>query len=237
MFPTVLDSNQNNAAQNNVSQNNSPQTGPNETSAQPGVTVPGSVQRAEGAGPANTATNASASANTNAPTAAGIPGLSQAATRVSEALPAQARPASAASLPANQVAVNIQRAVAAGQDRIRITLHPAELGQIDIKLSLSSDGAVKAIVSIERPETFELLQRDARGLEKALQDAGLKTDSNSLSFNLKGEEERNTAANREDRETGSQDDGTETSDSPELAPEIIAAANANGAGHTLDLHV
>jgi len=96
---------------------------------------------------------------------------------------------------------------------------------------------VKAIVSIERPETFELLQRDARGLEKALQDAGLKTDSNSLSFNLKGEEERNTAANREDRENGSQDDVTETPGTDELAPDILAAANANGAGHALDLHV
>ena len=93
------------------------------------------------------------------------------------------------------------------------------------------------IVSIERPETFELLQRDARGLEKALQDAGLKTDSGSLSFNLKGEEEQDTAANREDRETGSQDAESDTPDTAELTPEIIAAANANGAERALDLHV
>ncbi len=143
----------------------------------------------------------------------------------------------AASLPASQVAVHIQRAAAAGQDRIRITLHPAELGQIDIKLKVSNDGAVRAIVSIERPETFELLQRDARGLEKALQDAGLKTDSGSLSFNLKGEDEQDTASGREAADTGSQETGNDTPGEPELAPEIIAAANAGGAGHTLDLHV
>jgi flagellar hook-length control protein FliK len=140
-------------------------------------------------------------------------------------------------LPANQVAVHIQRAVAAGQNRISISLHPAELGQIDVRLNLSNDGTVRAIVSIERPETFDLLQRDARGLEKALQDAGLKTDSGSLSFNLKGEAEQDTAARREDAETGSQETGAETPVDPELAPEVIAAANSGGIERILDLRV
>ena len=127
--------------------------------------------------------------------------------------------------------------MAAGQSRISITLHPAELGQIDVKLNIGNDGAVKAIISIERPETFELLQRDARGLEKALQDAGLKTDSGSLSFNLKGEPEQDAAAGREGTETGSQEAGTESPAEPELAPEIIAAVNPGGIEHILDLRV
>ncbi len=187
--------------------------------------APASVQRSEGAG----------QANANNPTTAGAPGLLLAAARTPQALPAQARPA--ASLPADQVAVHIQRAVAAGQGRIRITLHPAELGQIDVKLNIGNDGAVKAILSIERPETFELLQRDARGLEKALQDAGLKTDSGSLSFNLKGQSERDAAAGREGAETGAHDGESDTPAEPELAPDIIAAATATGAERVLDLHV
>ncbi len=106
-----------------------------------------------------------------------------------------------------------------------------------MKLNIGNDGAVKAIISIERPETFDLLQRDARGLEKALQDAGLKTDSGSLSFNLKGEAEQDTAAHREGTETGSQETGAETPVNPELAPEIIAAANPGGIERILDLRV
>jgi flagellar hook-length control protein FliK len=188
--------------------------------------APASFQRAEGASQPGAS-----------PASAGTFGLSQAATRTPQMLLAQARPATASSLPANQVAVHIQRAVSAGQDRVRITLHPAELGQIVVKLNIGNDGAVKAVITIERPETFELLQRDARGLEKALQDAGLKTDSGSLSFNLKGEEEQNTAANREDAQTDSQNAGTDTPDESELAPEIIAAANHGGIEHALDLHV
>ena len=187
--------------------------------------APASVQRAEGTG----------QANANSFTAAGVPGLTLAAARVPQTLPAQARPA--ASLPAHQIAVHIQRAVAAGQGRIRITLHPAELGQIDVKLNIGNDGVVKAIVSIERPETFELLQRDARGLEKALQDAGLKTDSGSLSFNLKGQSEQDTAAGREGLETSPHDGESDAPAEPELAPDTIAAAIVTGTERVLDLHV
>lgn len=86
----------------------------------------------------------------------------------------------------NQVAVEIQKAVNAGKDQIRIRLHPAELGQIDVTLKVRHDGTVKAIITIDRPETFDLMQRDARGLDRALQDAGLKTDSGSLTFTLRG---------------------------------------------------
>ncbi|MEM7169522.1 MAG: flagellar hook-length control protein FliK [Pseudomonadota bacterium] len=86
-------------------------------------------------------------------------------------------------LPANdQVAVQIQKAAAAGTDRISIQLHPAELGRIDVKMELGDDGLLRAMISAEKPETLELLQRDSRGLEKALQEAGLKTDSQSLAF-------------------------------------------------------
>lgn len=85
----------------------------------------------------------------------------------------------------NDVAVHIHRAAAKGQDRISIRLNPAELGQIEVRLKLGADGVTRAVVHADRPETLDLLQRDARGLERALQDAGLKTDSNSLSFTLR----------------------------------------------------
>ena len=228
--PAALDSNQNNAPQTARGDGSAPAGFAAQAAAQnvaSGTVTPASAPRADSA----------SQTNGNGPTIAGTPGLTLTAAGTPQILPAPARPAVAASLPASQVAVHIQRAAAAGQDRIRITLHPAELGQIDIKLSVSNDGAVRAIVSIERPETFELLQRDARGLEKALQDAGLKTDSGSLSFNLKGENERDTAADREGADSGSQEAGNDTQAEPELAPEIIAAANAGGAEHILDLHV
>ncbi len=238
--PAALESNQNHATHNNAAQ-----TARAEGPAQAGVAAQAAAQNAP-SGTAAAAERALASAsvqrtegagqaNANNSTAAGVPGLTLAAARTPQTLPAQARPA--ASLPAHQIAVHIQRAVAGGQGRIRITLHPAELGQIDVKLNIGNDGVVKAIISIERPETFELLQRDARGLEKALQDAGLKTDSGSLSFNLKGQSEQDTAAGREGLETSPHDGESDAPAEPELAPDTIAAAIVTGAGRVLDLHV
>ncbi len=77
-----------------------------------------------------------------------------------------------------------------------------------MKLDIAGDGRAKAMVLAERPETLELLQRDSRVLERALQDAGLKTDHNSLSFDLQGRdgEDRAQHAQREDAE----DKGTST---------------------------
>lgn len=87
----------------------------------------------------------------------------------------------------DQIAVDIKKAIAAGKDQITINLKPAELGRIEVKLDVGEDGQVSAQVRADRPETLELLQRDARGLERALQDAGLRADSGALSFGLRGE--------------------------------------------------
>ncbi|MFQ6016754.1 MAG: flagellar hook-length control protein FliK [Kiloniellaceae bacterium] len=121
------------------------------------------------------------------PGATALAGLTQAAARIPAAVPSHARPVLPGPVPIDQVAVQIQRAVGEGQNRIRIQLYPAELGRIEVKLELGSDGVVKAIVAVDKPETLEMFQRDIRGFEKALQDAGLKTDSGSLSFNLRGQ--------------------------------------------------
>jgi flagellar hook-length control protein FliK len=88
--------------------------------------------------------------------------------------------------PAEQVAVQIQRAVGDGVSRITVQLKPAELGSIEVQLDLAQDGRVSASILADRPETLDLLQRDARILERSLQDAGLKADSGSLSFDLRG---------------------------------------------------
>jgi flagellar hook-length control protein FliK len=111
----------------------------------------------------------------------------QAAIDVSPAS-AAARTARPATHPVvTQVAAQVAQAAADGTDRINIRLSPAELGRIDVKLDFGPDGRVQAVFAAERPQTMELLQRDARDLERALQDAGLRADSGSLSFNLRGQ--------------------------------------------------
>lgn len=113
------------------------------------------------------------------------------------------RPASTAATAASPVAVerlaallarpdllaaHVQRAHANGRDRISIELLPAELGRIEISLDFDRSGKLSAMIAADKPHTLDLLQRDQRGLERALQDAGFKTDSGSLSFNLRGDQ-------------------------------------------------
>lgn len=88
----------------------------------------------------------------------------------------------------NQVFVQLTKAVQNGQNKITVQLRPEELGRVEVKLDIAGDGRVKAMVMADKPETLDLLQKESRVLERALQEAGLKTDNNSLSFNLQGRE-------------------------------------------------
>ena len=131
---------------------------------------------------------------------------------VSAQLPAaQPHPTTqAVQVPLDGVAVQIAKAATDGIDRFRIELHPASLGGIDISLEISRDGRVDAVVRADRPETLELLQRDARQLARALQDAGLQADSGSFAFQRRDEDGRQPslfARSSGPASTGSEDRG------------------------------
>lgn len=85
-----------------------------------------------------------------------------------------------------QVLVHVKTMVKNGDSKIEIKLDPAELGKMTIKLEVSSEGKTGVHITVDSKPTLDLLQRDARGLERALAEAGLKADSGSLSFNLRG---------------------------------------------------
>lgn len=97
-----------------------------------------------------------------------------------------AAPRPSGSVPA-QLVQPMVRAIRNGAERIEIHLSPAELGRVDVKLDIAPDGRIQAVFAVDRPQTADLLQRDVRELARALQDAGLQTDSGSLSFNLRNQ--------------------------------------------------
>ncbi|MBK1670168.1 hypothetical protein CKO28_19220 [Rhodovibrio sodomensis] len=131
--------------------------------------------------------------------------------------------------PAEQVAVQIQRAAAQGQSRVQIRLNPAELGRIDVKLELGDDGHVRAVLAVDKPETLDLMQRDARALERALQAAGLKTDQGSLNFNLRDDntgQDQNGAGDGRDHTPGTS--AHPAGDAPIPAEQLRASLPADG---------
>jgi len=92
----------------------------------------------------------------------------------------------------DQVKVQIAKAGANG-DTIKVQLKPVELGSIEVKLDVAKDGSVSGVVTADNKDTLAMLKNDSRTLEKALSDAGFKTDAGSLTFNLRGEGQQQSA--------------------------------------------
>jgi flagellar hook-length control protein FliK len=117
---------------------------------------------------------------TPAPTALPLPGAD------ALAMEAAATPTVAASA-LDQVAARLSQGSKLGLSQIEIQLKPASLGAVDVKIELTHDGRVSAVISADRSDTLMQLQRGSGELQQALKDAGLQTDNGSLSFSLRGD--------------------------------------------------
>lgn len=84
-----------------------------------------------------------------------------------------------------QLAFEMVRQVGEGNSRFQIRLDPPELGRIDVRLDIDKSGQVNARLIVEKSETLDLMQRDQRALERALQQAGLDGTKTNLEFSLK----------------------------------------------------
>ncbi len=89
----------------------------------------------------------------------------------------------------DQVVFHLKAASHEGSSRITIQLDPVELGKLNIRLDIGKDGKAGIVITADNPQALDMLSRDAAGLQRALADAGLKADSGSLSFNLRGEQQ------------------------------------------------
>lgn len=128
--------------------------------------------------------------------------------------PVAAQTSASAAHAASQVAAVLYRAAQGPEARV-VTLHldPPELGRVAVRMEMDKNRTLRTVLTIEKPETHSLLQRDAHTLERALQNAGIDTaGGESLRFELAGEN-FDFGGNREDRhggnESGQRADGTE----------------------------
>lgn len=140
--------------------------------------------------------------------------------------------------PAREIAINMAKNLGNGTNRFEIRLDPAELGRIDVRMELGTDGRVQAHLTVDKPETLDMLQRDARSLEKALSDAGLDMENGTLSYSMRDDGDGSGfAANRDSAEGTS--DKTPTED--ELAADLAAVqhiyALKAGSGSGVDIRI
>jgi flagellar hook-length control protein FliK len=93
--------------------------------------------------------------------------------------------ATGAAVPVSGLAVEIAASMKSGKTRFEIRLDPADLGRIDVRIDVDRNGQVTSHLTVEKPETLSMLQQDAPQLQRALDDAGLKTGGGGLQFSLR----------------------------------------------------
>jgi flagellar hook-length control protein FliK len=90
-----------------------------------------------------------------------------------------------AAVPLSGLALEIAASARGGSSHFEIRLDPAELGRIDVSISVDRNGQVSSHLTVEKPETLSMLQQDAPQLQQALNDAGFKTGGGGLQFSLR----------------------------------------------------
>jgi flagellar hook-length control protein FliK len=133
------------------------------------------------------ATTAQGTAGATAPAAGGATALPNfgfvAANTLSPGATSAA--ASGTAVPLAGLAVAIASRAQAGSTQFDIRLDPPELGRIDVRLGVDGNGQATTHVTVDRPDTLQLLQNQQPQLQQALEQAGLKTADNGLQFTLR----------------------------------------------------
>jgi len=127
------------------------------------------------------------------------PQLPAAAAATAPVGPLSVTAATNAPVPLGGLALEIVASARSGKSRFDIRLDPADLGRIDVRIDVDRNGQVTSHLTVEKPETLSLLRQDAPQLQRALDDAGVKTGDGGLQFSLR---DQSSSGRNNDNETG-----------------------------------
>lgn len=142
--------------------------------------------------------------------------------------------------PLHVVPVEIGAQALAGNKRFDIRLDPAELGRIDVRLEISDKGEVSAKLTVDRVETLHMLQRDARTLERAFEQAGLKPSEGGIEMSLRDQSDQSGARQQQRHENESQHGRrawVQVSDDSALVTEVASLPRNTGRLGGVDLSI
>ena len=83
------------------------------------------------------------------------------------------------------IGVEIARAAKGEREDLLIRLDPRDMGRINVRLSFDGEGVLRAVVSADSPGALEMLRRESGDLNRALADAGIRSDAQSLRFDAR----------------------------------------------------
>jgi flagellar hook-length control protein FliK len=112
------------------------------------------------------------------------PAPSQASTATSRAPAAQVAP----------VLLSLARS-SGGTQHLTIRLDPPELGTVQIRMQQSADASSRIEISVQRPETLDLMLRDQPNLQHTLDQAGVPAEGRHLVFQLDPQDQSDAGTN------------------------------------------
>jgi flagellar hook-length control protein FliK len=123
----------------------------------------------------------------------------------------------------------IKRQIVSGREEVTVRLDPPELGRIHIRLSFETAGELRAVVATESTAALDLLRRDVNQLDRALAEAGVRTDGQSFRFD---ERQAGSGFDRSGQQASGRDAGSArgAAEADETLPTRAAwrGINANG---------
>jgi flagellar hook-length control protein FliK len=141
------------------------------------------------------------------------------ATGAQAAMTAVPQTATGQAVPVTALAVEITRQAMNGKTQFDIRLDPPELGRLNVRLEMDASGQTRTHMVVERAETLDMLTTDARNLERALQQAGLKAEPGSVSFELAQDAADGFAQDQHSAGADDQSGESGSGDTPALGPE------------------
>lgn len=146
---------------------------------------------------------------------------------VTAAGPTASAQAASIPVPVNGLAVDIATRAAAGNTSFQIRLDPAELGRIDVRLDVDKHGRVTSHLTVDQPATLDMLRRDAPQLQRALEDAGLKTGDGGLQFSLR---DQSPQGRQGENGQGRQSHRLIVSEEVSTTPQVVGASYGRSSG-------
>ena len=85
-----------------------------------------------------------------------------------------------------EMGVAIVHRLSAGEQELVVRLEPAALGRIEVRMAFDDQGGLRAVIAADSPVALDMLRRDSADLSRALNDAGIRNDGQSLRFQADG---------------------------------------------------
>jgi hypothetical protein len=145
---------------------------------------------------------------------------------------AASAPLSADATPTDQVAPALVRLIQTPNGGQRLTLHlePASLGHVQIQIDRPADAAPRVDITVQRPQTLELLLRDQPQLQRALDQAGVPQAGRTLTLHLASPNSAGSAFSPQGGGAGDSGSGNNQAGSGWLNDGWAAGSGAGGQG-------